>query len=188
MDQFDFGNLGGLLGGFQSKIAEMQAKQKALRVTGTAGGGLVTVVATGEFEIVSVTITEEAYQDRELLEDLVRAATDEALRQVAGFLTAATSPGDLVGRLGGDEFVVIRAVDDVGSAVRCSDELLAGLIAILRPLGEHPGSVGASAGLSVAPATEIDVDGLLREADSALISVKTGDKGTVRLSNRLETV
>lgn len=82
MDGFDFGNLGGLLGGFQAKIAEMQSKQKSLRVTGTAGGGLVTVVATGEFEIVSVTITEEAYQDRELLEDLVRAATDEALRQV----------------------------------------------------------------------------------------------------------
>ena len=82
MDQFDFGNLGALLGGFQQQMADMQAKQKELRVTGTAGGGLVTVVATGEFEIESVTISEEAYQDRELLEDLVRAATSEALRQV----------------------------------------------------------------------------------------------------------
>ncbi|MCB9677539.1 MAG: YbaB/EbfC family nucleoid-associated protein [Alphaproteobacteria bacterium] len=82
MDQFDFGNFGALLGGFQQKMADMQAKQKALRVTGTAGGGLVTVVATGDFEIESVSISEEAYQDRELLEDLVRAATSEALRQV----------------------------------------------------------------------------------------------------------
>ena len=82
MDQFDFGNIGALLGGFQTKMAEMQAKQKALRVTGEAGGGLVTVEATGEFEILSVSISEEAYQDRELLEDLVRAATDEALRKV----------------------------------------------------------------------------------------------------------
>jgi len=82
MDQFDFGNLGALMGGFQQKMADMQAKQRELRVTGTAGGGLVTVVATGEFEIESVTISEEAYQDRELLEDLVRAATSEALRQV----------------------------------------------------------------------------------------------------------
>lgn len=82
MDQFDFGNLGGLLGGFQTKIAEMQAKQKALRVTGEAGGGLVTVEVSGEFEVLSVSISEEAYQDRELLEDLVRAATDEALRKV----------------------------------------------------------------------------------------------------------
>src|SRR5690606_11396490 len=79
---FDLGNMAGLLGGFQTKIAEMQAKQKALRATGKAGGGLVSVVATGEFESVSVTSTEEACQDRELLEELVRAATDEALRQV----------------------------------------------------------------------------------------------------------
>ncbi len=77
-----FGNIGALLGGFQQKMADMQERQKALRVTGTAGGGLVTVVATADFEIESVSITEEAYQDRELLEDLLRAATSEALRQV----------------------------------------------------------------------------------------------------------
>lgn len=84
MDQFDFGNLAGMLGGFQSKIAELQAKQKALRVTGEAGGGLVKVEATGEFEVLSVSISPEAMDDRELLEDLVRAATSEAMRQVRG--------------------------------------------------------------------------------------------------------
>ena len=81
MSQFDLGNLGALLGGFQGKMAEMQAKQKELRCEGTAGGGLVTVVATGDFQIESLTITEDAYEDRELLEDLVRAATNEALRK-----------------------------------------------------------------------------------------------------------
>ncbi|MEZ4318209.1 MAG: YbaB/EbfC family nucleoid-associated protein [Myxococcota bacterium] len=88
MDQFDFGNLGALLGGFQQKMAEMQAKQRALKVTGTAGGGLVKVVVTGDFDVESVSISEEAYQDRELLEDLVRAATSEALRQVRDSMKA----------------------------------------------------------------------------------------------------
>ena len=82
MDSFDMGNLGALFGGLQQKMADMQAKQKELRATGTAGGDLVTVVATGAFEIESITISEAAYEDREMLEDLVRAATNEALRQV----------------------------------------------------------------------------------------------------------
>ncbi|MCA9568740.1 MAG: YbaB/EbfC family nucleoid-associated protein [Myxococcales bacterium] len=81
MDQFDFGNLAGLLGGFQQKMADMQARQKALRCEGTAGGGLVKVVVTGDFLVESVSIAQEASEDRELLEDLVRAATNEALRQ-----------------------------------------------------------------------------------------------------------
>lgn len=81
MDNFDFGNIGALLGGFQSKMAEMQTKQKALRCEGTAGGGLVKVVVTGDFLVESMEISQEAYEDRELLEDLVRAATNEALRK-----------------------------------------------------------------------------------------------------------
>jgi DNA-binding YbaB/EbfC family protein len=89
MDQFDFGNLGALLGGFQQKMAAMQEKQKALRCTGTAGGGLVSVEVTGGFDVVDVSISEEAYEDRELLEDLVRAATSEALRQVREEMKAA---------------------------------------------------------------------------------------------------
>lgn len=81
MDQFDFGNIGALLGGFQQKVAEMQAQQKALRCEGTAGGGLVKVVVTGDFLVESVAISPDATDDAELLEDLVRAATNEALRQ-----------------------------------------------------------------------------------------------------------
>ena len=97
MSQFDLGGLGAMFGGFQQKMAEMQAKQKALRVEGTAGGGLVKVVCTGDFEVESVTISEAAYQDRELLEDLVRAATSEALRKVRDSMKASMQ--DLTGGL-----------------------------------------------------------------------------------------
>lgn len=81
MDQMDFGNLAGLLGGFQQKMADIQAKQKALRCEGTAGGGLVKVIVTGDFLVESVEISDDAYEEKDLLEDLVRAATNEAMRQ-----------------------------------------------------------------------------------------------------------
>lgn len=88
MDQLDFGNLAGMLGGFQQKMADIQTKQKALRCTGTAGGGLVTVVVTGDFLVESVEISDDAYEEKDLLEDLVRAATNEAMRQARDAMKA----------------------------------------------------------------------------------------------------
>lgn len=82
MDPFDFGNLGALLGTFQQRVQEMKERAAATRCEGQAGGGLVKVVVTGDNQIESVSIGEEAMKDRELLEDLVRAATAEALRKV----------------------------------------------------------------------------------------------------------
>lgn len=79
---YDIGNLMGMLGGFTQKVQSMKEQAASLRVTGTAGGGLVTVVVTGEFDVASITISPAAYEDRELLEDLVRAATNDGLKQV----------------------------------------------------------------------------------------------------------
>lgn len=76
---FDLGGLGQMLGGFQQRMQQVQADAALARVTGQAAGGLVEVTATGAQEIVSVRISEEAYEDRELLEDLVRAACNDAL-------------------------------------------------------------------------------------------------------------
>lgn len=87
MADFDLGGLGDMLGGFQQRMAQLKAEAAAMQVTGEAGGGLVKVVATGAQEIVSVSIGEGAMGDRELLEDLVTAAANEALRQ-AGLRSA----------------------------------------------------------------------------------------------------
>jgi nucleoid-associated protein EbfC len=81
MNPFDMGIIGALLGGFQQKMEDMKAKMAETEVEGTAGGGLVRVVCTCDQSITAVHITEDAYGDRELLEDLVRAATNEALRK-----------------------------------------------------------------------------------------------------------
>ena len=81
-DPNSLGGLGGLLGGFQQKVADMKARAAASRCTGEAGGGLVKVVLTGDYQVDTIEIAEGAMQDRELLEDLVRAATAESLRKV----------------------------------------------------------------------------------------------------------
>ena len=93
---FDLGNLGNLMGGLQQQVEKMKEKARNTRVEGVAGGGLVRVIASGDNQIVSITIAQEAYEDRELLEDLVRAATNEALRKVKDSLAK-----DLSGLAGG---------------------------------------------------------------------------------------
>src|SRR5438045_4132498 len=74
------GGLGGLLGGLQAKVEEMKRRTAELRVEGSAGG-VVKVVMSGDFEVHSVTIDPAAMNDREMLEDLVRAAVSDASRK-----------------------------------------------------------------------------------------------------------
>lgn len=73
------GGLGGMLGGLQQKMAAIQEEAAAIEVVGEAGGGLVKVTANGSQEVVAVAIDPGALDDAELLEDLVRAATNDAL-------------------------------------------------------------------------------------------------------------
>ncbi|MBS4221130.1 MULTISPECIES: YbaB/EbfC family nucleoid-associated protein [Bacillaceae] len=67
----------------QKKMAEAQEKLGEERIEGTAGGGMVTVVVSGHKEIVEVNIKEEVVdpEDIEMLQDLILAATNDALKQ-----------------------------------------------------------------------------------------------------------
>ncbi len=67
----------------QSDMARVQEELKSKTVEGTAGGGVVKVVADGHLEVASVTIAPEAVdpEDVEMLQDLVLAAVNEALRK-----------------------------------------------------------------------------------------------------------
>ena len=76
-----------------------------------AGGGLVTVKVNGRFELLSCVISEDAMKlnDREMLEDLVVAATNQALNKVREQLAAesakmAAGMGLPPGLLGGAGF------------------------------------------------------------------------------------
>ncbi len=67
----------------QKKMAQEQEKLKEERIVGTAGGGMVAVTVTGHKEVVDVEIKEEAVDpdDIEMLQDLVLAATNEAMNK-----------------------------------------------------------------------------------------------------------
>ncbi len=65
----------------QEELGKFQDKLGQLVATGDAGAGMVTVTANGRMEVLRCTISDEALRagDREMLEDLVRAATNQAL-------------------------------------------------------------------------------------------------------------
>ncbi|MED1206084.1 YbaB/EbfC family nucleoid-associated protein [Heyndrickxia acidicola] len=67
----------------QKKMAEAQEELGDKRIEGTAGGGMVTVIVSGHKEIVEVNIKEEVVdpEDIEMLQDLVLAATNDALKK-----------------------------------------------------------------------------------------------------------
>ncbi|MEN2985676.1 MAG: YbaB/EbfC family nucleoid-associated protein [Thermodesulfovibrionaceae bacterium] len=67
----------------QEEVQKKQEEIKKLTVEATSGGGMVTVKANGAGEIVSIKIEKEVVNpdDIEMLEDLVLAAVNEALRK-----------------------------------------------------------------------------------------------------------
>lgn len=66
----------------QEKIVQVQEELAGRNVEGSAGGGMVTVVANGKQEIVSVNLASEVFdgQERHMLEDLIVAAVNQSLR------------------------------------------------------------------------------------------------------------
>ena len=66
----------------QSKMAEMQESLGKKTVEGSSGGGMVRVVCTGKQEILSITMDKDVVDpaDVEMLQDLVTAAVNNALR------------------------------------------------------------------------------------------------------------
>jgi nucleoid-associated protein EbfC len=72
------------LQGLQSRVGEIQEKLKAVKVTGSAGGGLVTVEMNGQMLVEKVTMAPEAVDPRDIpmLQDLVLAAMTDALERL----------------------------------------------------------------------------------------------------------
>ena len=94
--------IGDLMKQAQRMQAEMERLQEAAgvqRVEGSAGGGMVTAVANGRGELLSVRIDPEAAaEDREMLQDLIVAAANDALRKARELMTREM--GQMVGGLG----------------------------------------------------------------------------------------
>lgn len=75
----------------QSKIFKVQEEMGEKTMEGSAGGGMVTVTANGKQEIVSVKIDPEVVtpDDVEMLEDLVTAAANDALKRAQQMVSEA---------------------------------------------------------------------------------------------------
>jgi DNA-binding YbaB/EbfC family protein len=68
---------------FQAKMAKLQEELGERTVEASSGGGMVTVVANGKQEILSVKIEPEVIDksEKEMLEDLIVAAVNDALNK-----------------------------------------------------------------------------------------------------------
>ena len=78
-----FGNIMKEAQRLQQQMEALQEEVARKKVEATAGGGMVTVEANGKQEIVSIKIDPEVINkdDAQMLEDLVLAASNEALRK-----------------------------------------------------------------------------------------------------------
>jgi DNA-binding YbaB/EbfC family protein len=97
-------NLNQMMRQVQQMQAEMMKAQEELKnevVEASAGGGMVTVKISGDLELKELRIDPEAVDpdDVELLQDMVQAAVNEAIRSAQEL--AATKMGAATGGLGG---------------------------------------------------------------------------------------
>ena len=80
------GGIGNLMKQAQQMQANMQKMQEEvanMEVEGQAGGGLVKIIMTGRHDIKRVSIDDSVFKDdKEMLEDLIAAAVNDAVRQV----------------------------------------------------------------------------------------------------------
>ena len=98
------GNMNNLMKQAQRMQRQMEETTKELEnkeYTAAAGGGAVSVTVSGKKEVTAVKISPEAVDpdDVEMLEDLIMAATNEALRQLEEF--SSDSMSKITGGMGG---------------------------------------------------------------------------------------
>ena len=85
----------------QRQMEEAQKELEEMEMTATAGGGAVEVTVSGKHEVTKVKLAEEVVDpdDIEMLEDLIMAATNEALRKVED--ASQQNMSKITGGLGG---------------------------------------------------------------------------------------
>jgi nucleoid-associated protein EbfC len=107
-------NLNKMLQQAQEMLAAQQEAQEGLkeeRVEASAGGGMVKVVASGDLRVQSIAIDPDAVdpEDVEMLQDMVTAAVNEALRQAEELQQSR-----LAGAGGGGGFDPMSALEALG--------------------------------------------------------------------------
>jgi DNA-binding YbaB/EbfC family protein len=86
MSKNPFGNMADMMKqaqAMQERLGKIQEEAETKTVEASAGGGMVTITANGGMKITKITIDPEVLksEDPEMLQDLLMAATNEALRK-----------------------------------------------------------------------------------------------------------
>ena len=66
----------------QEQMGAFQEKLGTIKVTGSAGGGMTEIDMNGRMEVLAVRIEQEIMDDREMLQDLITAAFNNAMEKV----------------------------------------------------------------------------------------------------------
>src|SRR5438270_8916804 len=92
----DIGAIAGLfknLPKIREEMQQLQARLGQVTAEGDAGGGMVKVRVNGRMEVQACTLTDEAMKlnDKELLEDLIVAATNQAIQKARQLIAEETA-------------------------------------------------------------------------------------------------
>jgi len=117
---------------------------------------------------------------KEVNDTLGHPAGDALLRAVSARLRECVTETALIARLGGDEFAVIDYVTNPAVEAAALAENIRKALCEPFDLGDHRVTVGTSIGIAIAPRDGNDSDVILKSADLALYSAKSGGRGAYR--------
>ncbi|WP_063685289.1 EAL domain-containing protein [Bradyrhizobium stylosanthis] len=117
---------------------------------------------------------------KEVNDTLGHPSGDALLRAVAERLRGCVTETALIARLGGDEFAVIDYVTNPAVEAAALAEAIRKALCEPFDLGDHRVTVGTSIGIAIAPRDGNDSDVILKCADLALYSAKSGGRGAFR--------
>src|SRR5437899_7781572 len=141
--------------------------EHALAITREGGSGLAVLML-------------DLDRFKEVNDTLGHPAGDKLLQAVAARLLECIRDTALIARLGGDEFAVIDYVTNPVVEATALAEKISHALCEPFDLGDHQVTIGTSIGIAIAPRDGTNPDEILKSADLALYSAKSGGRGSFR--------
>ncbi len=117
---------------------------------------------------------------KDINDSLGHQAGDEVIRQVAVRISNVVRGADIVARLGGDEFAIVQVdTETTVEAAALAERLREALTRPIMFAGTEM-TIGASIGITLGPVGDLDTEGMLKLADSALYEAKSGGRNRHR--------
>jgi diguanylate cyclase (GGDEF)-like protein len=117
---------------------------------------------------------------KQINDEFGHEAGDSLLRGAARRLRGCVRHSDFIARLGSDEFAIVQTGDDQPNRATAMAERLIEVFRDPFPIGDQMVTIGASVGIAIEPANDIDPDTILMHAEIALSGAKSAGRGTFR--------